>query len=543
MDGLDWTLLTCYLAGMVALSLWLGRRQSSGDDYYVGGRGLPWWAVGVSTMATQSSANSFVGIPAFVALAAGGGLSWLQYELAVPLGLIVVMLCLTPTMRELRLVSIYAYLERRFDRPTRLLLSGVFLLSRGLAAGAMIYASAVVLSVCLGLSVAACILLVGCVTVLYDTLGGMAAVVWSDVVQMGVLFFGLLLCVWVATDAVGGFEAVLRATPAERLQAFRPGWGLNDDAKSPFWGFLIGGFFLYISYYGVDQSQMQRQLAAPSVDGAKQALVLNAVVRFPLTVLYVVMGLTVGAAYRHAPALRAAVPAEHLDALVPHFVLQYLPSGARGLVFAAVLAAAMSTLDSALNSLSAATMRDFIAPWLDRHRPLPEADARHARELKWGKGTTVAWGGMLIAMAFLVSGMDVADTVVESINQIGSLFYGPLLAAFLSGVLDKRARGPAVIVGVLLGVACNLWLWLGQPGVFWMWWNVSGLMVASLVTVGLSRMMAPPRPAQLQSTTMNWAGLGARERAWRVRYVLLVLYFFLLLWVTAYVPGLLAQRL
>ena len=146
MSFIDWTIIIVYLGLMVAFSVYLGKGQESQDDYYVGGRDLPWWAIGISTMATQSSANSFIGIPAFVALTEGGGLTWLQYELAVPLAMIFVMVFLLPFFRKLELVSVYEYLELRFGRPTRLFLSAIFLISRALATGMGIYAAALVLT-------------------------------------------------------------------------------------------------------------------------------------------------------------------------------------------------------------------------------------------------------------------------------------------------------------------------------------------------------------------------------------------------------------
>jgi Na+/proline symporter len=259
-------------------------------------------------------------------------------------------------------ISVYEYLERRFDRATRLVLSVVFLLSRGMATGWR----------CTPLrwwcrSAPACrlpwaMVLTGGITVVYDTLGGMRAVVWTDVVQMAVLLGGIALCADVAWGLAGGGAAIVAAQDPARLAAIEWAHGLGDGARAPLWGFVAGGLVLYISYYGVDQSQAQRTLSATSVAGAQRALVLNGVLRFPLTLAYAGLGLAIGAVALQQPALRDAVPANRLDLLVPRFIELYLPSGARGLLVAAILAAAMSSLDSALNSLSAATLRDFVEP-------------------------------------------------------------------------------------------------------------------------------------------------------------------------------------
>jgi SSS family transporter len=532
MSSLDWMILAFYLVGMILLSIYLSKGQSTLEDYYLGGRNLPWWALGISTMATQSSANSFVGIPAFVALAPGGGLSWLQYELALPIAMGLTMIFLIPVFRGLRLVSVYEYLELRFDHRTRKTVSLVFLVSRGLAAGIGIYASAVVLSVCLEIPVGYCILIIGIVTVIYDTIGGMAAVVWADVVQMCILIGGLLLCIYLAIDKIGGTHEILNAFPPERLKAFVHGTGVGDGTtQAPsFWGFLIGGLFLYISYYGVDQSQAQRALSSPSIADTKRSLVLNALARFPLTVLYILMGLAVGAAFLKSDALRAALPEGKLDGMVPVFIVQELPAGFRGLIIAAILAAAMSALEACLNSISAATVRDFIEPWIAKKGLSKEEEIR--RLFLGGKWTTAAWGVILIGCAFLTAG--ISNTVVEGINMIGSLFYGPILAAFAVGILDRRSRGPGVMLGMVAGVAVNLGLWLGAGDLFWMWWNVTGLVVAGAVASISSRFMAPPSPAQLVGTTLDLKAILTEERRWVGVYVGLLFYFVAMLLLVVY---------
>ena len=209
MNILDWSIIIVYLMGMIGLSVFLGRKQSNQEDYYVGGRNLPWWAVGISTMATQTSAISFISVPAFVALAPLGGLTLLQYEMSVPLAMIVVMAFLLPFFRKLELVSVYEYLEMRFGPSVRYLVSTVFLISRALATGVGVYAIAIVLSVCLSTPLWLNILIIGIVTIIYDTIGGMAAVVYSDVIQMVILLNGVVLCIIYAANSVGGFEVIV----------------------------------------------------------------------------------------------------------------------------------------------------------------------------------------------------------------------------------------------------------------------------------------------------------------------------------------------
>ncbi|MBL8340416.1 MAG: sodium/solute symporter [Rubrivivax sp.] len=502
MTALDMLIVAAYLAAVVGWSATLARQQASPDDYYVAGRRLPWWALGISTMATQSSANSFIGIPAFVALVPGGGLTWLQYELALPLALAVVMFVLVPVFRGLGLISIYEYLEARFDRRTRLLLSAVFLVSRALASGVALYAAALVVQVCTGLPLGWSVLLMGGLTVVYDMLGGMRAVVWTDVVQMAVLLAGLVGCLVFALQIGGGVQAVLQAVDPARLDAIDPRLGLGDGSRAPLWGFVVGGFVLYVAYYGIDQSQVQRQLSAVSVGEARRLLAFNALARFPLTFLYAALGLALAAVWVQSEALRAAVPAHRLDLLVPRFIELHLPAGLRGLLVAAVLAAAMSSLDSALNSLSAATLRDFVSPHIDP-----------ARQMAAARGCTLLWGVVITAFGLYAGSL--ASTVVEAINLVGALFYGPLLAAFACGILDPRATGPAVRTGVAAGLAVNVVLWIAfRQEVFWMWWNVSGLVVAVLTTAGLSRLRLAPLPDRAAPRARRHTALAMRQ-LWR----------------------------
>jgi len=518
MNAFDWCIIVVYLCAMIGLSVYLGRSQSNQEDYFVGGRKLSWWAVGLSTMATQTSAISFISIPAFVALREGGGLTWLQYELAVPIAIIFVMAFLIPFFRHLKLVSVYEYLELRFDPSVRYLISMVFLISRGLATGVGVYASAIVLSVCLNIPLWLTIVIIGVVTIIYDTIGGITAVVYSDVIQMGILLTGIILCMIYATDLVGGFDDVWASFPEVRRMAIDPSAGIRTSGGAvPFWAFLVGGIFLYTSYYGTDQSQVQRELSAATTTDTKRSLLLNGFARFPLTVLYIMLGMTMWAVYKNSPELVSQVPYNKPDYLVPQFILLYLPQGLRALIFASLLSAAMSSLDSALNSLSASTVNDFIGPRLKNQ----------SRLLLISKLTTVGWGIAITGFAFLVG--SISGTVIESINKIGSAFFGPILAAFIIGVLSRRATGKSVMAGILAGVSFNLFLWGFMPGVHWMWWNFSGFMTAVLVSFGISRFRPKPTAKNISRYVLRGHRLLWEERRWLPIYAVLVLYFILML--------------
>jgi len=215
--------------------------------------------------------------------------------------------------------------------------------------------------------------------------------------------------------------------------------------------------------------------------------------------------------------LRSSIPPDKPDYLIPQFILLYLPPGVRAILFAAILASAMSSLDSAWNSLSAATMRDFIEPRL-KHR---------TRVLQLSKLTTVGWGVMITGFAFLVG--RISTTIIESINKIGSAFYGPILAAFLVGVLSRKANAQGVISGILAGVGLNLVLWLGFPGIHWMWWNCFGCLTTAFVALLVSSLEPSPPTEGTHPYVLRRTDILKAERAWLPAYLSLILYFFLML--------------
>ena len=354
----------------------------------------------------------------------------------------------------------------------------------------------------------------------------MSAVIYSDVIQMFVLVGGIIACIVYAAISVGGFENIFAALPDSRAQAFEFSSGLGDGGNVPFWAFLFGGFFLYSSYYGTDQSQVQRGLSAGSVDESKWALILNGLARFPLTLLYILMGVAVYAVYQNSPELAAAIPAERPDYLIPQYILLYLPSGLRALLFAALLAAAMSSLDSALNSLSASTMRDFLENRLEGT----------SNFLFASKVTTVIWGIFVTGFAFLVG--NISDTVIEAINKIGSAFYGPILAAFLAGILTKRTSAKGIAGGIIVGVGVNIILWLGFPGIHWMWWNLFGCVITSgFALLFFTQNSNDAAESDISRYVLSWSKIKDNEREWTNVYAMLIGYAVLMILIMVWIQN------
>ena len=478
----DLVVVATYLVAILAMSYAFARRQRTGGDYFLASRAMGGPTLAMSILANQASAISLIGAPAFVALRAGGGLTWLQYELALPLAMATAIAILVPVLRTVKGPSIYAYAGARFGPGTRRALAGAFLLSRGLALGVVLYASALVVAEALGWPVDEAIIGVGLFSLAYTSLGGIVADIWSDVVQLGLLWLGTLVGAGFLL-ARGGAE-LLHAVPLERARTLSPGWGTGPEGTFAFWPMLLGGVFLYVSYYACDQSQAQRLLTARSDADARRSLLLNGLLRFPLVLTYCLFGLLLAAFLATDASFAARLAGRPPDSLVPAFMMEVLPAGLRGLLLAGILAAAMSSIDSALNSLAAVTLEDVLG--MDPAR----------QPVRLGRVTSVAWGLFAVAsgMAFARSG----SGVLELVNQVGSAFYGPVLAVFVLGVVAPGVDGRGALAGLAAGLGTNLALARLVPSLSWLWWNPAGFGAAVLMALALARgprrLVRPPWP-------------------------------------------------
>ncbi len=496
MHPVDWFVIGLYVLIVIAVAAWANRYLHDSSDYYQTGRSMRWWQSGLSTMATQLSAVSFVSVPAFVAVAEGGGLRWLAYEFGLPLGILIVLLVLVPALTEVWPVSIYELLEDRVGRSTRRLVSGLFLLGRGLATGVIVLTGGLIVSTTLQINLAASIVIIGLITLVYDLIGGIRVVILSDVIQMGIIVVGLLACGVAAVNLLDPGTVVRALDPARYRILIWEDLGLKSGEDYGFWPMLIGGTVLYASYYGCDQSQMQRELSVRDAGELRGSLLLNALGRFPVVLLYCLVGLFVGAVLsvpEHAAEMADTVgrsPEEfgtmletHPDRMLPVFILTYLPPGMVGLLFAGLVAALMSSLDSAVNSLSAVTVRDHLD--LD----FPRLKQRLG-DLTLSRLTTVFWAtfALTAALVFAYAGEATRETVVVLINQIGSVLYGPILGAFLLAVIGSGLSPRGVNIAVLGGVAVSggLWLvtWQTAVHVSWLWWIPSGTLATLFLGLG-----------------------------------------------------------
>ncbi len=486
MNLLDWLIVIVYAGGLLFLGYYFSKNQKDTKDYFLAGRAFGWFPIALSTMATQLSAISFISAPAFVGLRENGGLKWLGFEFAVPLAMIFLMYVIIPPLYKSGVISIYGYLEERFGLSTRLIVSVVFQLSRAFASGISVYALAIVLSAVLNIPIWVTIIIAGIVTLIYSTLGGMKAVVYTDVIQMIILVLGIVICGWVGLNELGGWGNFAAQVDRSRLFAVNfTDFGIGKGSEFGFLPMVIGGFFLYASYYGCDQTQAQRALTGKSFAQVKTALLVNGLFRFPVTLSYCIVGLIIGTFALSNSEFFNLIPKDRTDYMIPIFIVNFMPNGLIGILVVAILSAAMSSLSSTMNSLAAVTVEDLIV----RRRSIKLSNEKYVQYSRW---FTIFWGIVCIVVAFLAG--NIASTVIEAINKIGSLFYGPILATFLLAILSKKVNGTAVNIGLISGVVFNFLLWIFAGGVvFWFWWNFTGAVVTISIAYISTSMMKNKR--------------------------------------------------
>ena len=443
--SLDILVLLAYLIGIAVLGAGFGGRQRSARDYFLAGRSVPWWAICFSVVATETSALTFISIPA---TAYQTDLWFLQLAGGYLIGRIVIAWLLLPRYFSGELVTAYELLERRFGSATRRFASVIFMVTRAFADSVRVFAAAIPVRLITGLPYWQSIVLAGGVTLIYTYHGGLRAVIWTDVVQMALYLFGGVVALYFLTRLVpGGWTAILStAADGDKLRVLH----LEGGFVSPRWLVtgLIGGAFLSMASHGVDHLIVQRLLAAPSLTGAQKAIITSGVVVLLQFVLFLLVGLGLFAYYGGRSFTVA-------DEIFPRFIVEALPPGISGLIVAGILAAMMSTVSSSLNSLASATTHDLYAP-------LVGAAGNETRLMVAGRVFTLAWALVLVGGALLFQLVQVGGPVVVIALQIASFTYGGLLGGFLLAVLSRRARQRDAIIGIATAIVVMTTLWAAQ---------------------------------------------------------------------------------
>jgi solute:Na+ symporter, SSS family len=467
LNSLDLAIIAVYLAGITLFGLRFRKRQRSLRDYFLADRNIPWWAIALSIVAAETSTLTIISIPG---LAYDTNLTFLQVVLGYLVGRVIISFVLLPHYFRGDLYTAYELIERRFGRRLRSLTAGLFLVTRAAAEGVRVYAVSIVVALAFGTGEIASIAIITVLTLIYTFEGGLAAVIWTDVVQTFIYVGGTLVGLLMIIHLVpGGWHAIHNvAAGAGKLRVF----DFTPDFWRPytFWAGLLGGAFLTTASHGTDQLIVQRLLAARNQRQSVTALLSSGVAILFQFALFLMIGVMLFAYYRAPSSIFGRA-----DKIFPTFIVTRMPHGISGLLIAAILAAAMSNLSAALNSLASTSMIDFYL------RRKPQIDER--RQLQFSRLATLAWALVLFGLALL--SLHKVGRVVEVGLQIASVAYGALLGVFLLGVLTRRASQSGAIFGMLCGFGVELYLWLGTR-VPWTWYVLIGTVVTFAVGYGAS---------------------------------------------------------
>ncbi|MBB5338865.1 SSS family transporter [Edaphobacter lichenicola] len=448
----DLGLIVVYLIGITLFGL---RFRSSKDpnarslrSYFLADQTIPWWAIALSIVSAETSTLTIISIPG---VAFAGDFGFLQIVIGYMLGRVVVALIFLPKYFEGRMLTAYQLIDQRFGHTLHKVTAGLFLLTRAAAEGVRVFAVSIVVGIAIGTRDVLSIGIISALTLLYTFEGGMAAVIWTDVVQMAIYIGGTIVAIFtLGTHVPGGWSQIHEvAAAAGKFRLFH--FALNLTQSYTFWAGVLGGTFLTMASHGTDQLMVQRMLAARNLRESRLALLASGAVIFLQFTLFLLIGVGLYVFYGLHPALFASA-----DRIFPTFIVREMPIGIAGLLVAAILAAAMSNLSAALNSLSSTTVVDFYMHWR------PAADDRERMMIS--RSSTVVWALVLFGVAMYSVFAGGKGHVVEVGLSIASVAYGALLGVFLLGTLTRYATQTGAILGMIVGFALNLLLWL-SPGV------------------------------------------------------------------------------
>lgn len=476
---LDLAVLVLYLLGVTAWGAWLGRGLKGGSDYFLGNRELPWGAVMLSVVATETSTLTFLSIPG---VSYFGTLGFLQITLGYLAGRIVVAWLFLPAYYRGELSTAYALLEGRFGEAARRFTSAIFMVTRLLADSVRLFATAIPLALITGWPYPVSIAVIGVLTVVYTYVGGIRAVVWVDALQMGLYLLGALVAVVTLQGLLpGGWgQVIASAADAGKLQVLD--FSIDPSIPYTFWAGLIGGGFLSMASHGTDQLIVQRLLTCTDLRASQKALVGSGVAVIFQFLVFLLVGLGLWSFY-------GGRSFDTPDAIFATFIVEQLPAGIRGLLIAGVFAAAMSSLSSSINSLASASAYDFWAP-------ARNAVGDEARILVAGKRFTLLWSVLLIVGAVLFIPLSQGTPAVEVALAVASIVYGGLLGGFALAVLVARADQRSAILGMVAGIGTVTLIWgFARAQVAWPWFVVIGSLVTievgTIMGRGASRPQAP----------------------------------------------------
>jgi len=534
MQSLDWVILATTLIGIILYGLYKSRTSRNLEGYFLNNRSMPWYLVLLGIMGTQASAVTFLTGPG---QAYSDGMRFLQYYFGLPLAMIVIAAFFVPVFNKLKVFTPYEFLEKRFDANTRLLTSFLFLLSRGLSTGISIYAPSLVLSALLGWNIYITNLVTGGFLIIYTVSGGAKAVAHTQKIQMIIVFFSLFVVGYMAVDMLPegkGFAAALtEAGKMGKMNIISTGFtenGFDWKDKYNIWSGLIGGFFLALSYFGTDHSQVGRYLTAKNNRESRMGLLMNGLVKVPMQFFILLLGILIFSFYLHQKApiffddtrVAIAMQSPERDSLLLveakynqsrnlqqfaeaekyratykrlmqkqdpgadvndnnyiflRFVKDQLPVGMVGLIFAVIFLAAWGSIAAALNSLAACSMVDFHQRYFQKGKAVSEET-----NYSLSKWYTFGWGIFCIVVAMFTQ--NIGNSLIEAVNIIGSLFYGVILGIFLVAFWIKFIGGKAVFYAAVI-TEILVYAIFRADVISFLWLNVIGALLLIVLAAGI----------------------------------------------------------
>ena len=528
MSFIDWTILVVVLSGIILYGVYKSRTSKNLDGYFLSNRSLPWYLVLLSIMGTQASAITYLTGPG---QAYTDGMRFVQYYFGLPLAMIVISIFFVPVYSRLKVYTAYEFLEKRFDVKTRSLTSFLFLISRGLSTGISIYAPSLILSSLMGWNIYSTNIVMGGLLIIYTMGGGAKAVAYTQTLQMVIVFVSLFIIAYIAVNmlpaGVGFKGAIQRATDLGKMNVITTGFtekGFDWQDKYNIWSGVIGGFFLALSYFGTDHSQVGRYLTAKNIKESRKGLLMNGLVKVPMQFFILLIGILIFSFYLHYKApvffdnakvlvaqktiykdslnsieqkytaafsagqmdeannyraqykstIKKAIPgdeANDTNFIFLRFVKDNLPIGLIGLLFAVIFLSAWGSIAAALNSLAACTVVDF-------HKKFFSKNETELQDYKISQWYTFAWGIFCIIIAMFAH--NIGNSLIEAVNILGSLFYGVILGIFLVAFWIKRIGANAVFIAAVISEIMIIGIYKADI-VSFLWLNVIGALLVIII--------------------------------------------------------------
>ncbi len=460
---LNWSILIVYIVANLLLGWYLSKRISTAEDFYLGNRTTPWWAIGISVVATYVSALSFLGAPSW---AYTDGFSVIALHANYPLVIFIVISLFLPFFYNSGVASIYEYQERRFGPRARSLISAIWLVSQTMTSAAILYATSLVLEFITGIDVVHAIIIVTVIALIYTALGGITAVIWTDVAQAAILLIGAVIILVALIDKMAmPIGDTLVALKAEgKLNPLEFSFDLSQATTA--WSGIIAMTLYHITVYGTNQMMVQRTLASKTIGDAKKSYLMMGYSAFFIYFLFIFLGVLFYSYY-------GGVEFENSNTIILQFAADYGLPGLMGLIAAAVMAASMSSLDSAFNSMSTVATIDFYQKYVK-----PDATPEHM--LVVSRWFTLVLAVIVVIPAIMLTGS--SGSILQILSSIGSYFVGAQLGMFAVGFFSKQATEKGVLVGTLFGFII-VWYMANYTDVSWPWFCLVGATTNIVITI------------------------------------------------------------